>query len=129
MTSQDGLEEGAELAALAQGSELRRLPWAAPASYEAPYGKACFLVTDDPSGLLSQMADNAEQWIIQDGRDVREAATVLLDTPLGDVPRDDELRGALSMAVQALSNVIRVAQCRGERLNLDCEPEVEEEGV
>lgn len=116
MSTQDRLDHSTPAPHLSASTQLRRLPWVTPPSPEAPDGKPCFLSADDPMGLLSIMADEVEEQQIRDGAAVRDAAKELLEAEDGAAPRDAELRRALSMAVQALTNVVRVAECRGERL-------------
>ncbi|MFI2234803.1 hypothetical protein [Streptomyces chrestomyceticus] len=75
------------------GAPLRLLPWT------TPEGKACYLSTDDAESLLSLLADEMEEGLVQ-------AAEELVTADAAGPP---ELR-------RALRDVLRVAVSRGARL-------------
>nr|WP_238783209.1 hypothetical protein [Streptomyces monomycini] len=74
------------------GTPLRLLPWT------TPEGKACYLSTDDAESLLSLIADEAEEGVLN-------AAEELVTADVG--PR---------RLLRALRDVLRVAISRGARL-------------
>lgn len=87
---------------------LRLLPW------ETPEGKPCYLRTSDHSGLMSRIADNAEEKQVRAGADaLSHAVSVLANPTAGPLV----LRTALQWAATALGEVLRVADSRGARLS------------
>ncbi|MBN0049091.1 hypothetical protein JS756_34425 [Streptomyces actuosus] len=83
----------------------RLLPWAGSG------GKACYLITDDPGGPVSRLADAMESVQLgMGGQLVAHARQVLPDTAPG------ELRFLAECLVRALDDALRVAESRGRRL-------------
>ncbi|NBE50623.1 hypothetical protein GUY60_04120 [Streptomyces sp. YC537] len=92
---------------------VRLLPWA------TPDGKPCFLTSDDADSYVNKVADNIESIQLAMGSDLLDhAADLLADrkaTP-------DQLHFLLARMTEALSDALRVAESRGDRL-----PEPDEE--
>lgn len=117
MTTRDGKEESAELREPADSvgkAACRRLPFQTPPMPGAPEGRPCYLSSDDPLSLLSLTADDMEERIVQDGSTVLQAALDLIEATDGST--SCEHGRALTMTAQALTSVIRVAECRRQRL-------------
>ncbi|MCX4714950.1 hypothetical protein OG818_03955 [Streptomyces virginiae] len=88
-------------------NELRLLPWS------GPDGKPCFLSSDDGTGFLSRLADNAEETQLGSGAKILDQALEVLTDPDVD---PDELRLLAGDLTRALHDAIRVATSRGRRL-------------
>lgn len=88
-------------------NELRLLPWS------GPDGKPCFLSSDDGTGFLSRLADNAEETQLSSGATVLAQAYEVLTDLEADL---DEIRLLASVLTGALRDAIRVATSRGHRL-------------
>ncbi|MFI0242995.1 hypothetical protein [Streptomyces sp. NPDC016845] len=91
---------------------LRILPW------ESEMGHACYLATDPDrlgSGrsVVGRLADRIEDGQLADGALVLEGARAVLADPQAGT---EALRRSLGIAVQALGDVLRVADSRGARL-------------
>ncbi|MEV8476815.1 GntR family transcriptional regulator [Streptomyces sp. NPDC051173] len=102
-------------------SGFRLLPW------DSPEGKPCLLSVDcASSSALSQIADNVETEQTNAGAEVLSGAKSLLAEPEAG---EYLLRFALARTVEALGEVLRVAQSRGARLSVPAydEPEDEDE--
>ena len=91
-------------------SPLRLLPWT------TPEGKPCYLSTDDDHSSLSLLADSVEVAQLDSAeRALSGARAVLADADAGE----HAVRGALARAVDALTDVIRIAVSRGGRSPCD----------
>lgn len=89
------------------GHGLRLLPW------ESDTGKPCYLSTDRSDGVLSQLADQAEEEQLSNGNEILEGALAALnDHKLGEL----SLRLVLTAAAIALADALRIADSRGARL-------------
>lgn len=87
--------------------ELRLLPWT------APDGKPCYLSTDSDRSRLSLLADDVEAAQLDSGEQVLHGArAVLADTKAGE----RAVRFALTRTVESLTDVLRIAASRGQRL-------------
>lgn len=86
--------------------EVRLLPW------DGEGGKACYLVTDREGGAVSRLADVAEGVQLGMGRELLAHAGEML---AGD-PAGGELRFLATRSREALSDALRVAESRGQRL-------------
>ncbi|MFD7710114.1 hypothetical protein ACFV6E_17700 [Streptomyces sp. NPDC059785] len=83
----------------------RLLPWA------GGEGKTCYLITDDPDGPMSRLADTTETVQLDMGaRLLTHADALLPDTPPGD------LRHLAECLTGALRDALRIAESRGRRL-------------
>ncbi|MFD7315020.1 hypothetical protein [Streptomyces sp. NPDC059883] len=93
----------------------RLLPWLGPA------GQRSYLVTDDGRSHLSQLADQMEEVQLQAG-DVLlgHAASMLKDENV----KAWELRYLSARLYEALSDALRVAESRGDRL-----PQLEDDDI
>ncbi|MFC8005559.1 hypothetical protein ACFUCH_13520 [Streptomyces olivaceus] len=89
-------------------SALRRLPW------DGPDGKSAFLVSDDPHGLMSVLADQAEAHALETAQRDVERALALTDD---DAVSRAELRLAVRWLAHAVDAAVNVAELRGERLD------------
>ncbi|MGI5426812.1 hypothetical protein [Streptomyces sp. CA-179760] len=79
---------------------MRLLPWT------GTDGKPCYLSTDDPHSLLSQLADDVEAAQLASAEQVLAGArAVLEDAEAGE----RAVRFALTRAVESLGDVLRVA--------------------
>ncbi|MER6479886.1 hypothetical protein [Streptomyces filamentosus] len=87
--------------------ELRLLPWS------GPDGKPCFLSTDDDSSRLSRLADALETTYLNKAAEVLDHTIELLSLPEPDTM---DLRAASAELTEALGQVLRVAESRGQRL-------------
>ncbi|MFE9094411.1 hypothetical protein [Streptomyces sp. NPDC007264] len=89
------------------GTALRLLPWT------TPEGAPCYLSTDDPESLLSRLADRLEADLLDSARFIlAEARPLLADEDTGR----RELRFTGVQLAAALSDALRIAESRGERL-------------
>ncbi|KUL24450.1 hypothetical protein [Streptomyces regalis] len=87
--------------------ELRLLPWT------APDGKPCYLSTDSDRSRLSLLADDIEAAQLDSGEQVLHGArAVLADAKAGE----RAVRFALTRTVESLTDVLRIAASRGQRL-------------
>lgn len=86
--------------------EVRLLPWV------GGEGKACYLVTDGDGGTVSRLADATEVVQLGTGRELLAHAREML---AGDA-RGGELRFLAERLSGALSDALRVAESRGQRL-------------
>lgn len=91
----------------ATDDKLRLLPWT------TPQGRLCYLSTDNPHGLLSQVADDMEAAQEQQAAEVLAEAQGVLDNPAAGALA---LRLALQRATAALGHLLLIARSRGERL-------------
>ncbi|MFE5538857.1 hypothetical protein [Streptomyces sp. NPDC056492] len=98
-------------------NELRLLPWS------GPDGKPCFLSSDEGTGFLSRLADNAEESQLGSGVKVLDHALEVLTDPAAD---PDELRLLAGNLTRALQDAIRVATSRGRRLPHSAHPAPED---
>jgi hypothetical protein len=99
---------------MAERSVVRLLP------FSGPEGKRAHLITDGSPTLLSLLADNIESQQIQ-------TATVIAELARPMVAQEakltaDELRWICSRLIESLTDVLNIAESRGQRL-----PEYEEE--
>jgi hypothetical protein len=87
---------------------VRRLPWTGEG------GKPCFVKTDGESGsVMTRLADNFESVHLGMASDLLE----YVDQALPDENLSDtELRSLVAALCQSVRDLVRVAQCRGERL-------------
>ncbi|WP_432048694.1 hypothetical protein [Streptomyces asiaticus] len=86
---------------------LRLLPWS------SPEGKPCYLATDDSNSRLSRKADKVEALQLAMGAQLLAHARAMLDE---DKASGGELRFLARRLVEALTDVLRVAESRGGRL-------------
>ncbi|MCP3820425.1 hypothetical protein NLX86_20690 [Streptomyces sp. A3M-1-3] len=84
----------------------RLLPWT------GPEGKPCYLVGDG-RGYLSRVADNVEDVQLGMGADLLDHVAEVLGDERATVV---ELRFIAARLTEALSDALRVAESRGERL-------------
>ncbi|MFE8946246.1 hypothetical protein [Streptomyces sp. NPDC007856] len=103
-----------ELMTVSQPSHVRLLPW------KGPEGKSAHLITDGTPTPLSLLADTIESQQI-------ETATVIVELARPMVGEEakltaDELRWICSRLIESLTEVLNIAESRGQRL-----PEYEEE--
>ncbi|OII67482.1 hypothetical protein BJP39_01070 [Streptomyces sp. CC77] len=89
------------------GDSLRLLPWTTEG------GSPCYVSADEHGGTVSTFADHVEELILDAVEEAIPAAHAVLDRPTA---RPAELRVALNKMTRLLSDVHRVAQSRGERL-------------
>lgn len=92
------------------GSTLRRLPWT------TGEGKLCFLSTAGPDSFLSRLADELEDVQLDTAAEVLEHSRSLLANP--DAPVT-ELRFVTARLAECLSDALRVAESRGERMDAE----------
>ncbi|MBH1936308.1 hypothetical protein I5Q34_18845 [Streptomyces sp. AV19] len=98
-----------DLADAAAGrSPARLLPW------RAEDGKPCLLLSADPSGHLSRLADEMEAVQLAVGAEVLELTRTVLGNP--DAPTS-ELRYLGVRLSECLTDALRVAESRGARLH------------
>ncbi|WP_448333261.1 hypothetical protein [Streptomyces sp. DSM 41534] len=89
-------------------AQPRLLPWPGPA------GKPCYLVSDtDGAGYLSRLADEMEAVQLQMGTELIGHARLLLRDRKADAR---ELRYLSNRLIEALQDVLRIAESRGRRL-------------
>ncbi|MGP2435940.1 hypothetical protein [Streptomyces sp. JW3] len=93
--------------------ELRLLPWL------SAEGKPCFLDPGDDGGIVSRLADETEARQLAVGAEVLGAASKVLGDPLTP---NAEVRYAAIRLCECLADVLRVAESRGRRLPVACEP-------
>ncbi|WP_369207580.1 hypothetical protein [Streptomyces sp. PU-14G] len=87
--------------------DMRLLPWTTET------GKPCYLAPGAEGGVLSALADEAENHQVRGATEaLREAESVLANPAAGALA----LRLALGACVRALANALRVAESRGLRL-------------
>ena len=86
---------------------MRRAPWRTPA------GGPVYFSYDDPGSLLAVLADNAEDALTDNASVTLEFATTLLAE---SVQNTRELQYLVRTLCEALSDALRVAELRGERL-------------
>jgi hypothetical protein len=91
----------------AEGAPMRLLPWT------TPQGAPCYLSTDDPYSLLSQLADDVEAELLDSAEQVLASAGVLLADPGAAA---QELRFTGIRLTEALRDTLRIATSRGARL-------------
>lgn len=86
----------------------RLLPWT------GERGKPCYLMTDgESSTVMTRLADNLESVQLGMASDLLE----YVDDALSDEDLSEtELRSMVASLCQAVRDVARVAECRGERL-------------
>jgi hypothetical protein len=95
---------------LTDAPELPHTPHLLP--WSGAEGKPCYLITDDHGGPVSRLADATESIQLGMGTEILAHARELLpDTPRG------ELRFLAERLTEALRDVLRVAESRGQRLN------------
>lgn len=93
----------------------RLLPWS------TPEGKTAYLVTDDPGGMLSLMADGVEETQIDTARQVLTLARQMLENH--DVRMTgDEYAFVTRRLAECVSDLLRVAGSRGARLGMEDGP-------
>ncbi|MFE1174728.1 hypothetical protein [Streptomyces sp. NPDC058773] len=85
----------------------RLLPWTTPGD------KPCYLLTDREGGYVARYADDVEALQLGMGIGMLAHADALIDDPAADAR---QLRYLSVQLRAALQDVVRVAECRGERL-------------
>ncbi|MEU7316358.1 hypothetical protein [Streptomyces sp. NPDC007083] len=91
------------------GEDLRLLPWTSET------GKPCYLAPGAEDGMISAPADATEERQIRDAAGVLgEGEALLADPGAGALA----LRLALTAAVRALRDALRIAHSRGLRLGV-----------
>ncbi|MGW2326672.1 hypothetical protein ACWC5C_12985 [Streptomyces sp. NPDC001700] len=93
---------------------LRLLPWS------DPEGRPCYLSSDNDNSPLNRRADEIEALQLSMGTQLLGHARSLLDERKADA---QELRFLSERLCEALRDVLRVAESRGERL-----PDPDEDG-
>lgn len=88
---------------------VRLLPWAGSG------GKPCYLAAGGSSGYISRLADNMEAVQLGLAGDLIKEARVVLD---GRIWTPGELHLLAVQLTEALTNVHRIAESRGARLNV-----------
>ncbi|MER5217435.1 hypothetical protein ABT063_44685 [Streptomyces sp. NPDC002838] len=86
---------------------LRLLPWT------TPDGKPCYLSTDNDHSRLSLLADDVEAAQLDSGEQVLAGARAVLADPKAG---ERAVRFALTRATESLSDTLRIAVSRGERI-------------
>ncbi|MGA4841051.1 hypothetical protein [Streptomyces sp. G45] len=87
---------------------MRLLPW------PNPDGGPCYLSTDDPTSVISRLADDIEEAQLASGRQVLTISeAILADAAAGD----RTVRFALTRTVESLRDALRVADSRGDRID------------
>ncbi|MFD8390655.1 hypothetical protein ACFV2N_15955 [Streptomyces sp. NPDC059680] len=99
---------------MAERSVVRLLPWS------GPEGKRAHLITDGTASMLSLLADKIESQQI-------ETATVIVELARPMVGEEakltaDELRWIAGRLIESLTDVLNIAESRGQRI-----PDYEEE--
>ncbi|WP_327745063.1 hypothetical protein OHO28_37890 [Streptomyces europaeiscabiei] len=94
--------------AVSQPSHVRLLPW------KGPEGKSAHLITDGTRTPLSMLADTIESQQI-------ETAAVILELARPMVAEEakltaDELRWIASRLIESLTDVLYIAESRGQRI-------------
>ena len=98
----------------------RLLPWS------NPDGNPCYLVADaSGTGPLSRVADNVESIQLGMAGDLLDHAADLLDDGTATAPQLHFLAARLT---ESLHDVHRIARSRGDRLAVEDEGEVHEDG-
>ncbi|MBQ0949280.1 hypothetical protein KBZ75_13830 [Streptomyces sp. RK76] len=88
----------------------RLLPWT------TEEGKPCYLTSASEDGMISRMADVMEAEQVRTGREVLAGSRLVLEeTGLGKV----ELRFVANRLAECLSDVLRIAESRGIRLDIE----------
>jgi hypothetical protein len=86
--------------------EARLLPWS------GAEGKPCYLITDDPTGPVSRLANATESIQLgMGGQLLAHAHDMLPDLPPSD------LRFLAERLTEALHDALRIAESRGRRLD------------
>ncbi|MCT2589190.1 hypothetical protein LHJ74_04450 [Streptomyces sp. N2-109] len=98
------------------GAGLRLLPW------ESDTGKPCYLSTDRSDGMLSQLADRAEEARLSEGDEILKCALAALSDHRVS---KQSLRLILTATATALADVLRIADSRGARLTEHDDGEIE----
>ncbi|KPI24037.1 hypothetical protein OV320_8699 [Actinobacteria bacterium OV320] len=104
-----------ELMTVSQPSHVRLLPW------KGPEGKTAHLITDGTPTPLSLLADKIESQQIETAAVIVELARPMV----GEEAKltTDELRWIAGRLIESLTDVLNIAESRGQRL-----PEYEEPG-
>ncbi|RDG36490.1 hypothetical protein [Streptomyces corynorhini] len=90
-------------------NSLRLLPWS------SPEGNPCFLSTDGRGSMMSRLADDVEEAQTGVAAEVLDDAAAILAERKADV---SDLRRALARVMEALGDMLRVAESRGARLSV-----------
>ncbi|WP_282703289.1 hypothetical protein [Streptomyces sp. CC219B] len=96
-------------------THLRLLPW------PGPEGKPAHLVTDGTQSFLSQLADKIEAQQIETAAVIKSLAEPMVEDST-DLTAD-ELRWIARRLIESLTDVLNIAESRGQRL-----PDYEEPG-
>lgn len=90
----------------------RLLPWS------TPEGKTAYLVTDDPGGMLSLLADGVEETQIETARHVLTLARQMLENH--DIRMTgDEYAFVTRRLAECVRDLLRIADSRGARLGME----------
>lgn len=89
----------------------RLLPWS------SPEGKPAYLVTDDPEGMLSLLADGIEDTQIDTARQVLAHVREMLAEGDGGLT-GDEYGFVTRRLVECVHDLLRIADSRGARLGV-----------
>jgi hypothetical protein len=100
---------------MAERSVVRLLPWS------GPEGKRAHLITDGSSTLLSRLADSIENQQIDTAAVIVELARPMVDEEAKLTA--DELRWIAGRLIESLTDVLNIAESRGQRI-----PDYEESG-
>ncbi|MEU7485059.1 hypothetical protein [Streptomyces sp. NPDC042319] len=92
---------------MSQTHTVRLLPWS------RSDGKPCYLSSDNSDGYLWQLADNMEAIQLGMATALIEHADEVLSAPKAT---HEEVRYLTNRLVESLSDTLRVAKSRGERL-------------
>lgn len=93
---------------MSQTSHLRLLPWS------GPEGKPAHLVTDGTQTFLSQLADNVEAQQIETAAVIVNLAKPMVEDTANLSAR--ELRWIATRLIEALTDVLNIAESRGQRI-------------
>jgi hypothetical protein len=93
----------------------RLLPW------PSPDGKTAYLVTDDPGGMLSLLADGVEETQIETARHVLALARQMVEDQ--DIRMTgDEYAFVTRRLTECVYDLLRIADSRGARLGMEKPP-------
>jgi hypothetical protein len=97
---------------------LRLLPWS------GPEGTPAHLVTDGTASPLSRLADEVEAQQIETATVIRELAlSMIVDL---ENPTPDEVRFLVRRLCESITDLLRIAESRGDRIPPYDEPDTDE---
>ena len=86
----------------------RRMPW------DDEYGRPVYICTDNPGSMLSRVADRIEAEMTANAEQVLANSRALLASQNVSA---EALRFAIRRLTECLTDVLRIAEVRGERLS------------